>query len=374
VVRIGIVGSRFIANVHAQAIRQTPGAELVAASSPNPDHIWEFHRRWEVPHVFGDYKDMLESGLVDAITVGCPNDLHAQVTIDAAKAGKHVLVDKPLAITLSECDRMIEACKAAGVTLMYGENFCFAPKYVRAKQLADEGALGEVYYVRQIECHAGPYADWFWDISRTGGGVLMDMGCHSIEYGRWVFGNAPVESVYADVGSFVHKERTKGDDHATVIVRYAPTERHPGGGLAIAENSWARTGGLDDRAEIYGSKGLTVADIARGSALYTYSTEGYGYAGEQVERTRGWTFTSFEEGWSYGFPQEMAHFVECIEEGKQPMLTGEDGRVVLEIICAAYLSARTGQKQTLPVKETTVKPVELWLGAAGSKEQGAGER
>ncbi len=365
-VRIGIVGSRFIANVHAQAIRQTPGVELVAAASPTPEHVWEFHRRWDVAHVFQDYRDMLSSGFIDAITVACPNDLHAEVTIAAAKAGLHVLVDKPLAVTLDECDRMIEACKAAGVVLMYGENLCFAPKYARAKELADEGALGNIYYVRQLECHYGPYSDWFWDVERAGGGVLMDMGCHSIAFCRWVFGNAPVESVYADVGNFVHRERTTGDDHATVVIRFGPGERCPNGGLAIAENSWARTGGLDDRAEIYGSKGLTVADIARGGALHTYSAVGYGYGGEQVSGTRGWTWTGFDEAFQYGFHREIAHFAECIENGKTPLLTGEDGRDVLEIICAAYLSARTGKREKLPIRDRKRKPAQFWL-AAGTR-------
>jgi len=360
-VRIGIVGSRFVANAHAQGIAQVPGAELVAAASPNPDHIWEFHSRWGVPHVFADYKDMLSSGLIDAITVACPNDLHAQVTIDAAKAGKHVLVDKPLAMTLDECDRMIKACKKAGVVLMYGENLCFAPKYVRAKELADEGAFGEVYYVRQLECHYGPHSDWFWDVERSGGGVLMDMGCHSIAYCRWVFGNAPIESVYADAATFVHGERTRGDDHATVVMRFAPDERHPKGGVGIAENSWARAGGFDNRTEIYGSQGLTVADMGRGAALQTFSAQGYGYAAEKSPWTRGWTWTGFEEAWSYGFPQEIAHFVDCIENGKQPMLSGDDGRAVLEIICAAYLSARTGRREALPIVDGKRKPVDFWL-------------
>lgn len=349
---------------HAEGLRAVPGAELVAAASPNPEHVWEFRRRFEIAHAFGDYKDMLTSGLIDAVTVACPNDLHCEVVIAAAEAGKHVLVDKPLALSLAECDRMIAACKKAGVVLMYGENLCFAPKYVRAKELVDEGALGGVYYVRQLECHNGPHSDWFWDVHRSGGGVLMDMGCHSIAYCRWVFGNAPVDTVYAEVGNFVHRDRTRGDDHALVSMRFAPSEKHPRGGLGLAENSWARVGGLDDRAEIYGSKGLTVADIARGSALNTYSTEGYTYAAEKSSRTRGWTWTGFEEAWSYGFTQEMAHFVECVEQSKQPMLTGEDGRAVLEVICAAYESARAGQRVTLPFNTNAARPVDLWLGSA----------
>ena len=358
---MGIIGSRFVAAAHAEALRQTPGVELTAVASPNAEHAWALRRRFEIEHAFTDYKDMLSSGFVDAITIACPNDLHAQVTIDAAAAGKHVLVDKPMAMSLAECDSMIEACKKAGVILMYGENLCFAPKYVRAKQLADQGALGNVYYVRQIECHFGPHSDWFWDINRSGGGVLMDLGCHSIAYCRWVFGDTPIESVYAEAGNFVHGSRTHGDDHTVVMLRFAQSKKHPQGGLAVAENSWARPGGLDDRAEIYGSKGLTVADIARGGALQTYSASGYNYAGEKAEKTQGWTWTSFDEVWNYGFPQEMAHFADCIEKEKRPMLSGEDGRAVLEIICAAYQSARTGARVSLPLETDSRKPVDYWL-------------
>jgi predicted dehydrogenase len=171
-----------------------------------------------------------------------------------------------------------------------------------------------------------------------------------------------MESVYAEVGNFVHRERTRGDDHAVVTLRFTADEKHPQGGLGIAENSWARIGGLDDRAEIYGSKGLTVADIARGGALHTFSAAGYEYAGEKAPWTRGWTWTGYEEAWSYGFPQEMQHFVDCIEQGRQPMLTGEDGRAVLEIICAAYQSAGSGQRVALPFETKAKRPVDLWLG------------
>jgi predicted dehydrogenase len=360
-VRIGIIGSRFVANLHALAVRQAPGAELVAAASPNTEHAWAFHRRYEIPHVFQDYKDMLDSGFVDAVTVACPNDLHCEVTLAAAAAGKHVFVDKPLALSLQECDRMIEACGKSGVVLMYGENLCFAPKYVRAKESADEGALGEVYYVRQLECHYGPHSEWFWDVTRSGGGVLMDMGCHSIAFCRWAFGNAPIERVFAEIGTFVHGDRTRGDDHSLVVMRFAPSEKHPRGGVGVAENSWGRAGGLDDRAEIYGSAGMTMADIARGSALNTYSGPGYQYAGEKAPRSRGWSWTSFEEAWNYGFPQEMAQFVESIEQGKPPTLTGEDGRAVLEVVCAAYESARMGARVGLPFANEAKRPIDLWL-------------
>ena len=362
-VRIGIVGSGFAASLHAQGLQQVRDVEIVAAASRDAEHAWVFARTFGIGHAFIDYKDMLEGDLVDAITVACPNDLHYEVTQAAAAAGKHVLVEKPMALSLSQCDGMIRACRDAGVILMYGENLCFAPKYARAKQLADEGALGDVYYVRQLQCHSGPHADWFWDVERSGGGVLMDMGCHSIAFCCWVFG-APVESVSAELGRFVHEGRTEGDDHSLVTMRFASTGARPGagGGIGVAENSWARPGGLDDRAEIYGSQGLTVADLARGSALDTYSEPGYSYAIEKASGSQGWSRTGFEEAWGEGFPQEMAHFVECVRDGVEPAFTGEDGRAVLEIICAAYESAGTGQRVALPFETKARRPVDLWLG------------
>src|SRR3989304_5229141 len=99
-VRIGIVGSGFVASLHAQALRQTPAVELVAAASPNAEHAWTFAHTFGIRHAFVEYKDMLEGDLVDAITVACPNDLHCEVTGAGGPAGMHVFVDKPMALSL----------------------------------------------------------------------------------------------------------------------------------------------------------------------------------------------------------------------------------------------------------------------------------
>ena len=147
---------------------------------------------------------------------------------------------------------MIDACRRARVKLMYAEELCFTPKNVRLKLLIDEGALGTVHLVKQCEKHDGPHAAWFWDVQRSGGGVTMDMGCHAIEFFRWLLGGpgggkASVRSVYADMGTYVHADKTQGDDSSTLILKME------GGATAIAEESWAKPGGMDDRAEIYGS-------------------------------------------------------------------------------------------------------------------------
>ena len=353
-VGVGIIGAGFVGGLHVEALSRVPGARVVAISSPTPGHAAALAERHHVPHHFADYRAMLERADIQLVTLALPNYLHCQATIDAAAAGKHVVCEKPMALNLEECDRMIAACQAAGVKLMYAEELCFAPKYVRAKQLADEGALGRVYLVKQSECHYGPHSDWFWNADLSGGGVLMDMGCHSIEFARWVFGRPRPLSVYAQIGTYVHQDRTRGEDHSVCVVEYE------GDRIGVAENSWARTGGVDDRAEIYGSAGLTVADLLRGSSLVTFSEPGYGYAVEKAPDTRGWTFTMFEEVWNYGFPQEMEHFVRCVRDDLAPEESGEDGRQVIEMICAAYESARTGQKVSLPFSTNAKRPIDLW--------------
>lgn len=355
-VKVGLIGSGFVGEIHAYSFQaRVPEAEVVAIASPTPGKAKQFAKEQGIPNAFEDYHDLLAMDDVDVVSLGVPNDLHYQIAIDAARAGKHVICEKPLCKTLEEADEMIETCKKEGVLLLYAEELLFAPKYVRAKTLVDEGAIGEVFLAKQWEQHSGPHSPWFWDVNRSGGGVLLDMGCHSIEYTRWVLGKPKVKSVSAIMGTFVHRDRTEGEDHSVCIVEYE------GNKIGMAEDSWATPGGVDDRCEIYGTGGSTRADLLRGNSLLTYSSEGYGYAVEKAEITKGWTFTMFEEAWNYGFPQEMQHFANCIRGKEEPMETGEDGREVLEILYAAYQSAGTGQKVPFPYEAPTVdKPVDLW--------------
>lgn len=353
-VRVGLVGSQFISTIHAEALRQCGRAELVAVASPSGEHAEGFARRFGIPHHFRDYRNMLELDELDLIVIGAPNDVHAAITIDAAAAGKHIVCEKPLCLSLADADRMIDACRAAGVKLMYAEELCFAPKYVRLKQLLDSGALGEPVLLKQSEKHDGPHAAHFWDVERAGGGVTMDMGCHAIEFFRWMLGRPKIISVYAQMGTHVHADKTRGDDNALLILEFEP------GVIALAEESWTKLGGMDDRAEVHGSRGVAYADLLHGSAIETYSAVGFDYAVEKAGGTVGWSFTIYEEGWNYGFPQEMAHFVDCVLYDRQPLVTGEDGRAVLEVLFAAYASAGSGRKVELPFVTDAAKPFDLW--------------
>lgn len=360
-VRIGLIGSKFISAIHFESFKGLPGAEVVAVAARRRESAESFARPRGIPRATSDYREILAMPDVDVIVLGCPNDLHAEITVAAAAAGKHVVCEKPLCLTLDEADRMIEACKAAGVLLLYAEELCFAPKYVRLKQLVDQGAVGKVYQVKQAEKHDGPHADWFWDVTRSGGGVTLDMGCHGIEFARWILSGPShvrprVTSVYADMKTAVHGKRTAGDDSALIILEF------DNGATALIEESWAKPGGMDDRAEIYGDNGLAYADLLRGNSILTYSATGYDYAVEKAGSSVGWSHTIYEEGWNYGFPQEMAHFLECVRGDATPLVTGEDGRAVLEIILAAYASAGQGRKVPLPFDpgHEVKLPIQLW--------------
>jgi len=353
-VKIGLIGTGFVGDIHHAAISGwVPNAEVVAVASPH--NAPEFAKERGIPKAYMDYRQLLADKEVDLVSIGIPNDLHCMVTVDAAKAGKHVIIEKPLCVTMEEANEMIDTCDRAGVLLMYAEELLFAPKYVRVKTLIEEGAIGEPFLAKQAEEHPGPHMPWFWDVNRSGGGVLLDMGCHSIEYTRWILGKPKVKSVTAFMGTYVHQDRTRGEDHSFAIIEYE------GNKVAMIENSWAKGGGVDDRCEVYGKKGHTRADLLRGSSLLTYSEEGYGYAVEKAELTRGYTFTMFEEIWNYGFPQEMQHFVNCVLGKETPMETGEDGREVLKIMYAAYQSAGEGRRIDFPYDPPKVdKPIDLW--------------
>jgi predicted dehydrogenase len=355
-VGVGLVGSGFICAIHADALKRCADAQVVAVMSPTKSKVEAFAQRHGISQHFTDYDKFLEMDGLDLVVIGAPNDVHCDLTVKAAAAGKHIVLEKPMCLNMAEADQMVDACRKAKVKLMYAEELCFAPKYVRLKQLLDSGALGEAVLIKQSEKHDGPHAPHFWDVDRAGGGVTMDMGCHAIEFFRWVLGRPPIKSVYAQMGTHVHGNKTRGEDNAILILEFA------NGVTAIAEESWTKLGGMDDRAEIHGSKGVAYADLLHGNAIETYSAIGYDYAVEKAGSTVGWSFTIYEEIWNYGYVDEMAHFVQCVKYDKQPLVTGEDARVVMEVLFAAYESAGTGRKVTLPFKTKAQKPFDLWKG------------
>jgi myo-inositol 2-dehydrogenase/D-chiro-inositol 1-dehydrogenase len=357
--KVALLGAGFIADIHMESYeRFVPEAEVVAVYSRNQKRAEEFARKFHIPKAYSDLEKAIGESGCEVVDICIPNCLHHKATLAAASAGKQIIIEKPLAMTLEEADEMLAVCRQKNLKLMYAEELCFAPKYERVRKLVSEGAVGQIYMMKQSEKHSGPHSEWFYDVNQSGGGVLMDMGCHGLAWFRWMLGGKPkVLSVYATMGTHLHKGRTRGEDNSITIVQFE------GGVTGICENSWAKHGGMEDSVEVYGTGGVTYADLFRGNSALTYSEKGYGYAMEKAGSTQGWTFTIFEEAFNQGYPQELRHFIQCVRENKQPLVTGEDGRAVLEMMYAAYKSAGSGETVKLPFTPKVSKPVDLWLGA-----------
>lgn len=354
--KVAILGGGFISDIHLESYhRFVPEAEVVAIYARNGAKAKAMAEKHHIAKWYDNIEQLLAESGCEVVDICLPNYLHAEATLKAARAGKHIIIEKPLAVTLEEADAMIAACKTAGVKLMYAEELCFAPKYERVRHLVKEKAVGNIYMLKQSEKHSGPHTDWFYDINLAGGGVLMDMGCHAFGWFFWMLNNARVKSVNASMATVLHRGRTQGEDNSIVIVEFE------NGATAVAENSWAKQGGMDDRCEVYGTEGVVYADLFIGNSALTYSKNGYGYAMEKADTTAGWSFTVFEEVFNQGYPHELKHFIECVQKDKQPLTTGELGRAVLEVIYAAYASAGQGKKINLPFAPVVEKPIDLWL-------------
>lgn len=356
--RVALLGCGFIANIHAESYSRFVGdAEVVAVYGHNKAHAEEFAKQHNIPAWYDDVDALLAAEQVDVVDICLPNYLHHEVCLKAAEANKHVICEKPLALTLEQADEMIAACESRNLKLMYAEELCFAPKYERVRALVEAGAVGDVYMLKQGEKHSGPHSRWFYQKETAGGGVMMDMGCHALAWFRWMNKNNPVKSVYASMKTVLHGGITDCDDNTITMVEFE------NGVTGLAEDSWAKQGGMDDRIEVYGTKGVSYADLFQGNAALTYSLDGYDYAMEKAGSSQGWTFTIFEEAFNQGYPQELSHFIHCVRTGDTPVVTGRDGRAVLEIIYAAYASAKSGAKVELPFEPKGLKyPIELLLG------------
>jgi predicted dehydrogenase len=363
-VRVGMIGTGWISEVHVQAFRTIPYVEIVCQHSLDEVRGKMFHDKYGVPEFVRTFDDVLKRKDVDVLTIALPNCLHHPFALKALQAGKHVIVEKPLCLTLPQADELLDTAKKNGLVIGYAEELCYVPKYVHAKRVADTGGLGKVFFVRQHEKHSGPYSPWFFKADEAGGGILMDMGCHAIECCRWLLGKPAVKSVYCQADTFVHGAITQLDDHIIMLIEFA------NGAIAEVESSWTLKGGMRSHLEIQGSQGVALVEMLQdGNGVKIYSEKGY-YLGDFIEgASEGWHYPEIEWLWNNGYPQEMKDFIDCIRTGGAPLESGADGKVVLEIMIAGYLSAATGRKITFPFDDPADygTPVEIWLRAKAGR-------
>lgn len=303
--------------------------------SRSQERAQAFAERWTIPDSTTKMEDAVNRRDVDLVLIGLPNNIHLDATRIVASAKKHVVCTKPLGRNGAEAKEMLQLVEAAGVLHGYAETEVFSPAVMRVRQMIESGAIGRIFTMRSREAHSGPHAPHFWNPEESGGGALMDMGCHMIEAFRYFLGNdAPVECI-AWGERLVHHDKTTAEDNAVAMIRFQS------GALGTAEVSWAALGGLDLRNEVYGDRGAAFTDVTRGTPVRAFTLGGTGYLLEKADAETGWVFPVPDEARVYGYQEEMRHFVECITKGVPPRETYADGYVVNCVVDACYRSMQS---------------------------------
>jgi myo-inositol 2-dehydrogenase/D-chiro-inositol 1-dehydrogenase len=346
--RIGLIGAGFIGKAHASRYAEERDVEARTVAASRGDRARGLAEIIGAPNWTTSWQEVVADPEVDAVDVCTPNDLHYPVIMSAIEHGKPFLVEKPLARSLEEGRKVVEAQERAGVLGVYGENMRFAPAYLKAKEIIDEDGIGPVIMLRINEIHNGPFhSEWFWDGQRTGGGALIDMGIHGLFVAEWLASDR-VEYVSADVGTLKWHERCRhgAEDTAFAILRFGR------GALAELVNSWAATTGLDVRVEVYGTEGSIFLDSSREAAgLKVYSEGGYGRRLDAEARERphvaptvGWSAPIPDEWHVHGLANEIRHFLACLRGEAEPACTPRDGMRALELVDAIYRAAESHQR------------------------------
>ena len=332
-IRVGVIGCGSIAKYrHLPEYQVNPNVELTAVCDINQERAIETAEKYGVLF-YTDYKELLKSGKVDAVSVCTPNYLHAPITIDALEAGLHVLCEKPMATSKEEAEAMIAAAEKSGKKLMIGHNQRFVPSHQKARQLIANGEVGKIYSFRTAFGHGGPEGwsvdgkeSWFFEKEKAFVGAMGDLGVHKTDLVRYVLGEEIVE-----VGAFVEtnaKDFADVDDNAVCVLK---TESGIIGTLAA---SWAYTGKEDNSTIIYGEKAiLRLEDDPVNSLVVQYSN------GEVVKYELG-KIQSNESG-GQNNTHVIEHFVNAILLDEEPAVPGQEGMKSLGVILAALESNET---------------------------------
>ena len=327
----GLIGDFYTMTLHSQRRRD----RVRVAYSRSPERGAAFRERWGVPESTTDMAAAIEHPDTDVVVVGLPNHIHEEAVSLVAKAGKAVLCTKPLGRNADEARRMLETVEKAGVFAGYLEDLCYTPKTLKAIRSVQAGAIGDVTWVRSRETHPGPHSAWFWDGRLTGGGAIIDLGCHCIEIIRNFVGkgNRPVE-VMGVTDTLVHP--IADEDNAIVLIRFESSA------IGQFEVSWTFRGGMDLRDEVAGTHGTIWLNhfLRTGFEMFTAGGGG-GYVAEKAETTAGWLFPVGDEVSELGYTDMFTDMFEAIDAGRAPMETFYDGYVVNAIMDAAYRSAKS---------------------------------
>ncbi len=304
----GLIGDFYTMTLHGQRGRD----RVRVVYSRSEERGAAFRGRWGIPESTIDMAAAISHPETDVVVVALPNHLHEEAVSAVARAGKAVLCTKPLGRNADEAKRMLEAVEKAGVFAGYLEDLCYTPKTLKAITSVQAGAIGDVTWVRSRETHPGPHSAWFWDGRLTGGGAIIDLGCHCIEIARNFVGkgNRPVE-VMCHTDTLVHP--IADEDNAIALIRFES------GAIGQFEVSWTFRGGMDLRDEVAGTHGTIWLNhfLRTGYEMFT-AGGGSGYVAEKAETTAGWLFPVGDEVSELGYVDMFTDMFNALEGGRAP--------------------------------------------------------
>jgi inositol 2-dehydrogenase len=333
-VRVGVVGVGAIGRVHAQNLaRRVPNATLTAIADANKAAADTVAAQTGVKQTYSDYNSLMEDKNVDAVVVATPTFLKLEVVRAAAKAGKHVFCEKPMALTLAECDEFIKAAEASGIKFQVGYQRRFDPSYMRLKRAIDAGEVGKMLLLRS-NTRDPPQKVAGWADPKVSGGIFLDTSSHDYDVIRWLSGSE-AKSVIADGATAAYPELEQlGDKDTTMtIIKLA------NGALAHVDACRVSVYGYDIRAEVVGTEGAIFMDIGKSSDTHvlkkSWESNEYSY----------WYQERFDEA----YRAELEGFAGSVANNTQPRVTARDGRAAVEIGLAARKSTEEGRTVTLPM-------------------------
>ncbi|NJO01388.1 MAG: Gfo/Idh/MocA family oxidoreductase [Bacteroidia bacterium] len=347
----GLIGMFYTMALHAQ--RRKDRVRIVCARTEKSAR--EFAEKWNIPHHTTQMTEAINHPEVDIVIVALPNYLHKEAILRACEAKKHILCTKPLAMNAAEAKELLEAVEKAGVFHGYLEDLAYTPKTLKSLEMIQKGALGQILWARSREAHPGPHSDWFWQKEFSGGGALVDLGCHCIEVSRNFIGK-DIKPVEAMCWAATQVKPIEAEDHAIGLIKYE------NGAIAQFEVSWNFRGGMDLRDEVSGTEGNLRLDhwLRTGFEMFTSANQNK-YIAEKSESDSGWMFPVGDEVHTLGYPTMFTDMFEALENNASPMETFYDGYIVNAIMDACYKSAET----------RTWEPIvlDIWRGQEGLSDK-----
>ncbi len=353
--RCAIVGHGKVAQLYVPVLSRQVAADLVAVCGRNLDRTTEFADRNNLL-AFDDVADMVESAQIDVVVVATPHPSHADVAVAAMSAGAHVLVEKPMATTVADCDRMLETAQAAQVTLGVVSQRRFYASVQRVKRAIDSGKIGRpaLATLTLLGWRDDSYYDsepWRGTWSGEGGGVLVNQAVHQLDLLLWLFG--PMQQLFG-YWENVNHPKIEVDDTAVAVLRGTDGRL----GSIVVSNS--QRPGLYSRIHIHGSNGASVGVQTDGGQMFIAGsteiaeppiTDLWTVPGEEgalaVFQAQDRRAFDMDDPISFFLGLQVQDFLEAVRNDREPLVTGLDGRRAVELFESLYRSQRTGAAQTL---------------------------